>query len=396
MTKIFIPIEISAREFEWKKSLAKICQDQGYAVILGYKPLVQELALSDNQGIYLDKGYHPIQSDKLYKKLKKKKFTIISIDEEGAIDWNNGCSLATRYPPKLTDLIDYIFLWGKQQKFLYYNNCDKALITGHPRFNLKKNIINKRNIISEKNNKILIVTNASFGNNKQGREAVLSRYKSRINNLNEILDLDIKKVGAVNAVLSIIPKNISVILRIHPEECTSSYVGVEENIEFSSKSLSEDLQSCNTVLHFDSTVAIDAIRFNADVITMIKLISDPNSPFVCGLPVLISDYALNDYDEIQKILRENKTFPEKEKYKIIEDYFYETNMFDFSNELIKCINDNHINKKSLSFKQYLIIFKFYLNIIFGRIDKISLAKYFSHFGNTKSIIDKMKRILIEI
>jgi len=87
--------------------------------------------------IYLDKGYHKSVSEKIYVEVKKNNGIIVSLDEEGGVDYSDGSTLLGRYSKTLFENVDLTFLWGYKQYELVKNNMNKdskVVVTGHPRF----------------------------------------------------------------------------------------------------------------------------------------------------------------------------------------------------------------------------------------------------------------------
>ena len=139
---ILIPIETTAREMIYKIFLCNKLAYLGFNCYLGNKAYVNYLAHKKRNFIYIDKGYHKGKSLPFYKTIKENNGLIISLDEEGAVDYQDHRTLLnTRYPKEMLDAMDYVFLWGKKQYKLItknYKKTKKLHITGHPRFELLK------------------------------------------------------------------------------------------------------------------------------------------------------------------------------------------------------------------------------------------------------------------
>ena len=98
---IFIPIETTNREMLYKTFFCHYLAKKGFKCFLGSKHNINYLINNESNFLYLDKGYHLIQSDKLYKKIRKNNGTIVSLDEEGAVDFADGSTLQKRYSKNL-------------------------------------------------------------------------------------------------------------------------------------------------------------------------------------------------------------------------------------------------------------------------------------------------------
>ena len=329
MTTLYLPVEISTREYPWKVIFAQKCAKAGYRTIIGYKPLIQELACSDKGGVYFDKGYHEGKSDALYATLKSNGFKIISLDEEGAVDWNNSQSLQVRYPKNLKDKVDYILMWGREQKNNFYKDIGNVLTTGHPRFKFAKSE-NHKAVMAKT---MLIITNASFGNNHVGEDEIISRYGSRIKNIDSLLELDQTKVSTINEIARVLSNEYKVTLRIHPEENSESYKKSGLSINISKNPLDKDIKQHDIIIHFDSSVAIDVLGTNVPVISIAKILETKNE-FLCPLPIMASDYIPDTLQELYEIIRSGYLRKIDKDLNKLERYFEPTDIDKFFNRVI--------------------------------------------------------------
>ena len=134
---ILIPIETASRELTYKTFLSHHLALNGYNCYLGSKRNISYLMKKFDNYIYLDKGYHKNVSERIYKLIKRSNGIIISLDEEGAVDYNNNSTLLGRYAPELFRNVDFTFFWGiKQYETVksHMKKNSKFLITVHPRF----------------------------------------------------------------------------------------------------------------------------------------------------------------------------------------------------------------------------------------------------------------------
>ena len=66
---------------------------------------------------------------------------ILSLDEEGAIDFSDSSALNKRYSSGLFNEVNKVYFWGKAQFKKYGERSidrKQSLITGHPRFQILK------------------------------------------------------------------------------------------------------------------------------------------------------------------------------------------------------------------------------------------------------------------
>ena len=84
----FIPIEIKNRDYLSRLLIAYYASIKGYNVYIGSKSKIDTFVKNSKPGIYLGLVTTKTYS-KFYKKLKKKKFKIFVIDEEGLITFDD-------------------------------------------------------------------------------------------------------------------------------------------------------------------------------------------------------------------------------------------------------------------------------------------------------------------
>ena len=204
MPKIFlIPIETSVRELDYKLLLSLKLAQKDAMVFLGSKGKLLPLIESMTNFNYLDKGYHKGQSENLYNNIKNRQGYIFSLDEEGAVDFNDNSSLKSRYSQTLFEQAERVYLWGKNQKEIYGHSYKNSIVTGHPRFEILKKEF--RSIFSRDVRKlqkdfgdfILINTNMSFGNNIRGNSFVINNYEHRFPQIKKIIAQDHQKINII-------------------------------------------------------------------------------------------------------------------------------------------------------------------------------------------------------
>ena len=157
INNILFPIESISREIDYKLVLAAMCSDEDVVYIAQHDYLYY-ISKFMSGGTYLGKNLFAINTDGTWKsrhtKLKKRGFSIVYLDEEGAVYWGDEETWRRRLNKRINvDEIkkdDHICTWGSFQK-QHYQNVTKALpdnivVTGHPRFDLfrgKYSIINR-------------------------------------------------------------------------------------------------------------------------------------------------------------------------------------------------------------------------------------------------------------
>ena len=115
---ILIPIEISKRELLYKIVLCNYLASHGFNCFLGTKSNINLLVSKFRNFLYIDKGYHMDNSEKIYEKIKINNGIIISLDEEGAVDFKDGSTLRNRYSKILFKFSQLVFFLGEIPKQL--------------------------------------------------------------------------------------------------------------------------------------------------------------------------------------------------------------------------------------------------------------------------------------
>ena len=208
---------------------------KGLRCYLGSKIQIGFLIERLSNYIYIDKGYHAVISDGIYAQIKKNNGLVVSLDEEGAVDYPDGSTLKRRYAPALFENADLVFLWGAAQLELIRGNINqnkKVKVTGHPRFEMLKSEFHhlyNSDVLEIKKRfgkYILINTNMGFGNNIRGDAFVESNYRGRFKGIKDNISFDKLKLKAyiqlVGELLKITKNNI--IIRPHPEEERRYYI----------------------------------------------------------------------------------------------------------------------------------------------------------------------------
>jgi surface carbohydrate biosynthesis protein len=334
---ILIPIETSSRELLYKIYLCHLLARKGFTCYLGTKSSINKLMLEFNGYIYIDKGYHFNVSEKLYEIIKNRNGMIISLDDEGAVDYpDNSTLLNIRYTKKLFSESDFVFLWGEKQfKVVQSNilNYNKVMVTGHPKFELLKKDYrlfyrdDVKNIENRYSNFILINTNMGHGNNIKGDEHISGTYRDRIPNIDKSIAFDKKKRDMFVSLVFAISKELgkTIIYRPHPEEDNKYYKNAFKalsNVHVVYKgSVIPWLLASEVMIHPDCTTGIESILLGKKSISFLPERYEPN--FVTKLPLEVSNKFYNIRDIID-FLKEQSIRTETiniNDYPVIEDSF---------------------------------------------------------------------------
>jgi len=260
---IIIPIETVVRELPYKISLASgLNGSLNEIVVIAPKRICFYLIkIFGNKAIYFDKGYHEGESEKIYSLVKARNGIIVSLDEEGAVDYPDWRTLRRRYSETLVKYADVVFFWGEKQKEFFQKKLgsskSKLVLSGHPRFFIDAE--QNENHVSE--SFLLINTNMSFGNNLLGEDHIKQNYSGRISNLDELIRFDNQKISLIIEFIQEFRSrsDLSIFLRPHPEECETVYRLPIQNYVVSKAGVVNDLiTNAYKVIHTDCTTAVEA------------------------------------------------------------------------------------------------------------------------------------------
>ena len=335
MAKVFLlPIETTSRELDYKIFISCLLAEKGSKVFIGSKSKISYFLNCFESFTYLDKGFHFGNSENFFNKLKQREAVILSLDEEGAIDFSDGSALNKRYSKGLFDEVNKVYFWGKAQFEKYgkrSKNMNQSLITGHPRFQILKPeyrdiFKNNSDLLKQKYGKFILVnTNTSFGNHIKGDKFVLDNYRNRFPKIDQIISQDKKKFEHICQTIESIStiSDIRIILRPHPEEKADSYHDRLCHVN-SLKIVKEGsvipwISASSSVIHSDCTTAIESVMLGKDTISAIPLGLDTN--LLCPLPIGVSYKSLNTKNAAEMAVSGLPVNYSSNADKILEDYF---------------------------------------------------------------------------
>jgi len=344
MTKIFLlPVETSVRELDYKLLLSVKLLQKNSRVFIGSKGHLSIFMKHFSNFNYLDKGYHIGVSDKIHSSIKKLGGEIFSLDEEGAIDFQDNSSLSSRYSIGAFKKVKRIYFWGKNQENLYSKNESKSLTTGHPRFELLssrlKSIYSQEadDISLKYNDYILVNTNMGIGNNIRGDSFVEQNYKGRFPEIKTIINQDKKKIEEIcKAIKILLDKKYKVILRPHPEEDLDIYKkhfsSYKDIFITNEGSVVPWIIASNLLIHTDCTTAIEGLWLKKMCISIMPKMLDTS--YICPIPIQLSfssqpNTLINDIAEFSHLPILDET-----KSKVLEDHF------SYSKESLRLLSDD--------------------------------------------------------
>ncbi len=388
--KILIPIETSSRELLYKIYLCNILSSQGFDCYLGSKSEISFLIERFTNFIYLDKGFHKGVSELIHEKILKSKGIIVSLDEEGAVDFEDGSTLKVRYSSKLFEAAKLVFFWGDYQSQLIKDDIktkSRFVVSGHPRFELLKREFHflydyDLDCIKKKYKKfILINTNMGFGNNIRGDAFVLENYVDRFKDIEKIIKNDKLKIKYFNSLINKLSElDYNIVVRPHPEEDFSLYIdefSLKKNVfVVNENSVIPWIISCETMIHADCTTGIESLMLGKKPISYIP--NELNNDYLTSFPIKASELLVNETDVVNYIKDgKYKTEVVFSEYDWLKDNFnYPENSFNIiSNELNLLLNNSKIKSNYLSsFEIFAKNLKNFIKILFIGKDKLIYHK----------------------
>lgn len=337
---IFLPIECTPRELDYKLNLARIFCNNGLDVILGNPPFIRdELKYTNYKGVFLEKGCNP--DPEYYDLLKKKGILLYCLCDEGA----NFPAFKVNYQPVIETLklMKYIFLWGQGQlQDLIQRNSDKELnkkyvVSGYPgiEFSLPKykeyhKKFKPKMLPSEK----YILVNTNFGLfNGFSLEHVLESCSLMSPDTKKAIEASYEKeeilfnkfYNSIKKIVVNFPKE-NFLFRPHPTEKINRYKDFFsdfKNVIISREgNINNAISSAKLVIHNDCTSALQSYLMEVPVISLADFNEDTNmlatwtSSFgVCPITVEKACYYIkyvlkynklpDDVEEVIKLHAEN-------------------------------------------------------------------------------------------
>lgn len=319
---VFLPIEITRRELDYKILLAAELYDVTKRIFIGENEAINKSIRYIDTGSYVGKSFmtpYLLNDISFIDTLKKRSIDIIYIDEEGGVFAGDEKTWVTilknKFDPLLLGENDFLTTWGDFQKNVYSKVPHKCKIetVGVPRFNLLKkysDIISKPKSAPEKY--ILINTNFGFSSSAHGSSYYLnSKYKfmeeerkdldykfGRWLDSNITFSYFIKMIYDIST--SIYPHKL--VIRPHPSEDKSFYLKTFEKFDNviidDSSSAINWMKYAEVIIHNGSTSALEGYFLNKHIINFIPYY---NKDFIIDLPNRIGVTFSNIEDVLNEI-----------------------------------------------------------------------------------------------
>lgn len=272
--RLFLPIELSRREYLARVSLAVYAASKGYEVIIGQSSVVLEFAAMVNGGgILFNKSVVPSKGEGAYDNLRKNNVAVVVQDEEaGILAKNYDDFFKIRTSLQHLRVVDRFFCWGQDEyNFLveqFPSLKNRISLTGSPRTSVwgdfsrvffRKEI---EQIAEQYHDYILICTNFSGGNSIDPE--FLKQAESIFPGARKSYERDLKNIdlfcSLITELSSATDRNI--VIRPHPGECTSfweSKFGHYKNVSVQDDGdVTPWILAASAVIHNSCTTGVQA------------------------------------------------------------------------------------------------------------------------------------------
>ena len=291
---VFLPIEITKREYISKLLLSIELIKKGMPVIIGHKSQVIKLALKTKEpGIFFNKGTMAGGLEKTFEELKKQKFGFVAQDEEAGVIFDNFEDFYIDRPSlESVYKLDQFFTWGEEEyNFLIQKFGDKIVNnSGGLRScfwgDLGKEFykIKSQNLKKKYGNYILIVSNLATYNSFLGKQKDLELESKReffdLEEYNMLYEREKKTFFQYKDLIELITNEMKkkVIIRPHPSEGLDLWkdavkglnnVFVEKEGDLLSWILASDF-----IIQNNCTSAIEASAVDIPVVTYLNKINE--------------------------------------------------------------------------------------------------------------------------
>ncbi|MFC4403906.1 surface carbohydrate biosynthesis protein [Gracilibacillus xinjiangensis] len=333
---LYLPIEVKVRECDAKLLLAYYAVKQGYQVVIGDHPGVEELCETYPEGIFFSKGGPHGFRKRVLVHAKEYHHKIVELDEEGLIFQRN-LYIQDRMQKQSLNLVDQEYCWGSHQYktilAAYPDLSGKLHITGNPRFDLltpkyrKMYDREKHELIEQYGEFLLINTRFSQYNTAKGMKETV-HYK-HIQKLYHLFILMIKEIAEH------FPDK-TVIIRPHPGESFTSYrkaVKPYSNVHVIHEgNIIPWLYAAKSVIHNGCTSGIEASLMDRPVISYVPFETmEPKLPNQSGQIATTSKEVIT---LIQKVF-DGEKLP-KPQVSEMDDFKWSTTNYSYQSILSLC------------------------------------------------------------
>jgi len=435
---ILFPIESIVRELDYKLMLASMYANKGNIIFIGQHDYIYEMSKYITKGMYLGKNLFSIREDGTWQDrhsiLKSKGFSIIHLDEEGAVYWGDEKTWRRRLNKRMDvgkiKFDDYICTWGIFQKRHYEHvtaaNSNNIFNTGHPRFDM---LLNKKyaalykkevhEITLKYGDFVLIPTAFAWFNNPQGYKDSFSKrwnfsydgsieaYKEQIENWSYSGKMFCEYINMALSLSAKFP-NINFIIRPHPAEDIIPYISAFSKINNihieKDNNIAPWLLACKVLIQDGCTTAIEGFFAGKKVINF-QL--ENNRSHQMFLPSVVSDQKTSIdsvIKSIQKILIDenlDKVVINDKAKSLLKNFSINNNSFlniiNVMDKASKSIESSTINRFNFGlfrarYKTFLLLKKIIRPLFKDKYRQYKIYKSTFPGLNKKNIEEKVNKI----
>lgn len=387
---IYLPIQIKKRAFVAKLLLAYLSLKYGYKVVIGKRHSVKRIALSNCDGIFLEKDFFGKKGE-YFEMFKNRDMIFYGLDDEGLVFHDDEEYINRRVDYESLKYMKCVFAWGKRherilKEFLGENESDKVVLAGNPRVDLLGEVLKyayKEEIADIKKrcgNFIIFNSFFALANGIRPIESQLKRLKKMKKNISqEMLDYwygfykhQKKLFDKIKDELLELAEDssLNIVIRPHPNEREKTWNKIFKG--YSNVTITKDydifpwIYCADVIMHNSSSTGVESYLLGKNVIAL-KPVS--NDEFDLELPNSLS-VVIKDGKTLKKTIYEmlNNTFYEdesvKEKKREIMKYHI------YFNDRLACENIlDEFNKNEFS-ENMLPVKKDYLNLFSGGLLKV--------------------------
>ncbi|OGV65321.1 MAG: hypothetical protein A2283_05930 [Lentisphaerae bacterium RIFOXYA12_FULL_48_11] len=345
--RIFLPIEIKAREFHSKILFSLFATEYGFEVILGGQNELVERMPRFSRGIYIDKST-AITKRAWYRHFRSLGNHIAAWDEEGLIYFSDDVYHATRMDKECFDQADAFFAWGPHEVRTilsrYPDAADKVIPTGNPRMDLLRPEFRgycapRVDALKKQYGPIILInTNFPIYNNFKGFDAglkifdayPLATYHEFKSQFYEFTRKGYEGfMAAVPEIRKAFPEH-TIVIRPAPVENATPWIerfgNQPRTVITKEGNVVEWIQAADAVVQFNCTTGVEAFLLGVPVIAYRCVRSDTletELPNACSLEAFSQEELIAQLRYAIEVIRSGKAsfVPRPDQQAIINAYF---------------------------------------------------------------------------
>jgi surface carbohydrate biosynthesis protein len=386
--KIFLPVEIKAREFHSKVLFSLFAAEHGFEVFLGGQCELWDRLPKLGKGIYIDKST-AITKRYWYRYFRSLGNNIVAWDEEGLVIFSDEVFHATRMDPECFEQVDTYFAWGPNEMRAilskYPHAADKVFATGNPRIDLLREGIrdycaSSVQRLRETHGPIILVnTNFPIYNNFKGFDAglkIFDDYPMASFHDFKAKYLEFTRRGyegfmdAIPLIRNAFPSH-TIIIRPAPVENSDPWVerfGADDGIVVTKEgNVVEWIQAADAVIQFNCTTAVESFLLGVPVIAYRCVRSDmlePELPNACSMDAFSQEELISQLSHaIQARRNKEKIVLPAEKQQIVDRYIADLDGPPVCERIVKILSERTFPARPVTLEKVPMIKRAWRHIL---------------------------------